>query len=223
MKPVILIGGGGHAKVVASTLIDLKIPILGFVDPDTSKSTLLGLPRLGDDDAILTHSADAVLLVQSIGGTRPCARRAKVFDHFKSLGYSFFTAIHPTAIVANDVEIGEGTVVFAGAVVQPGTRIGANCILNTRCSVDHDCHIGPNNHIAPGATLSGSITTGPNCHIGVGATIIQGLILGENSLVGAGSVVLKQVPPNTTVFGIPARSLPRLPADRSLPDDRSGA
>jgi sugar O-acyltransferase (sialic acid O-acetyltransferase NeuD family) len=207
MKPVILIGGGGHAKVVASTLMELKIPILGFVDPDTSKSTLLGLPRLGTEDAVLTHPPDSILLAQGLGSTRPTPLRAKVFDHFKSLGYSFITPVHPAATVATDVEIGEGTVIFAGVIIQPGTRIGPNCILNTRCSIDHDCLIGPHNHIAPGATLSGSITTGPNTHIGAGATLIQGLTLGENVLVGAGSVVLRQIPSNTTVFGIPARTL----------------
>lgn len=208
MKPVILIGGGGHAKVVASTLIELKIPILGFVDLDASKTTLLCLTRLGGDEAILAHPPDSVLLVQGLGSVSPKSARAKVFDHHKSLGYNFITAIHPAAIISKDVEIGEGTVIFAGAIVQPGVRIGENCVLNTRCSVDHDCTIGPHNHIAPGATLSGSITTGSNCHIGVGSTIIQGITVGESSLVGAGSVVLKNIPPNTTVFGIPARRLP---------------
>jgi sugar O-acyltransferase (sialic acid O-acetyltransferase NeuD family) len=211
MKSVILIGGGGHAKVVASTLLQLEIPTLGFTDLDPEKSTLLGLPRLGTDEIILTHPPDSILLAQGLGSTRPGPLRAKVFDHFKSLGYTFITLIHPSATVASDVEIGEGTVIFAGAVIQPGTRIGPNSILNTRCSVDHDCHIGPHTHIAPGATLSGTITTGPHCHIGAGATIIQSLTLGENSLVGAGSVVLRQVPPDTTVFGIPALPLRSLP------------
>lgn len=208
MKPVIIIGGGGHAKVVASTLLDLNIPVLGFVDPDPSKTTLLGLRRLGGDEAILDRSPDSILLALGLGCTRPTPLRAKVFDQYKSLGYTFVTAIHPAAIVASEVEIGEGTVIFAGAIVQPGVRIGPNCVLNTRCSVDHDCTIGAHNHIAPGATLSGSITTGSNCHIGVGSTIIQGLAIGENSLVGAGSVVLKNVLRGTTVFGIPARILP---------------
>lgn len=208
MKPVIIIGGGGHAKVVASTLAELKIPVLGFVDPDASKPTLLGLSRLGGDEAILAHPPDSVLLAQGLGSVGPGSPRAKVFDHHKSLGYNFVTATHPAATVAAEVEIGEGTVIFAGAIVQPGAQIGRNCILNTRCSVDHDCHIGAHNHIAPGATLSGSITTGADCHLGVGCTIIQGISLGEGVLVGAGSVVLKKVPSGTSVFGIPARPLP---------------
>lgn len=207
MKPVILIGGGGHAKVVASTLMELEISILGFVDPAPAHATLLGLPHLGGDDAVLAHAPAEILLAQGLGCTRPDPRRASVFEHFKSLGYYFITIVHPAASVATDVEIGEGTAILAGAIVQPGTRIGPDCILNTRCSVDHDCHIGSHNHIAPGATLSGSITTGANCHIGVGATIIQGLSIGENSLVGAGSVVLRSVPPDSTVFGVPARTL----------------
>jgi UDP-perosamine 4-acetyltransferase len=208
MKPVILIGGGGHAKVVASTLLELKIPILGFTDPEASRSTLFDIPRLGDDQAILRHPADEIWLAQGLGSIRPSAHRAEVFERFKSLGYSFITLIHPAAIVAMDVEIGEGSVIFAGAVVQAGTRIAANTILNTRCSVDHDCVIGSHVHISPGATLSADIHAEAGCHIGVGSTCIQGIRIGENALVGAGSVVLRNVPPGRHVFGVPARAIP---------------
>jgi UDP-perosamine 4-acetyltransferase len=208
MKPVILIGGGGHAKVLAATLIELKTPILGFTDLDPEKTTLLGLPRLGTDEIILTHPPDTIQLAHGLGSIRPGPLRAKVFDHFKSHGYTFLTAIHPTATIAPDVQIGEGTVVFAGVIIQPGTTIGENCILNTRCSIDHDCRIGPHNHIAPGATLSGTITTGPHCHIGTGATLIQGLTLGESTLIGAGAVLLRNTPPHTTHLGNPARIIP---------------
>lgn len=207
MKPVIIIiGGGGHAKVLASTLLQLERDVLGFTDPDETKTFLCGVPRLGDDEAILGHHPAEVLLVNGVGSTRPDSPRGGIFARFKDFGYSFLTVVHPAAFVAREAEIGEGTAVFAGAIVQADARIGPNCILNTRCSVDHDCHIGPHNHIAPGATLSGTITTGAGCHIGVGATILQGLTLGEGSLVGAGAVVLRDVPPHTTVVGNPARS-----------------
>ena len=86
MKPIIIIGGGGHAKVVASTLIELKFPILGFVDPDPSRTSLRGLPKLGGDEAILTHPPDSILLAQGLGSVRPNSARSKVFDHHKSLG-----------------------------------------------------------------------------------------------------------------------------------------
>ncbi len=206
MKPVIIIGGGGHAKVVASTLLKLQYPVLGFTDQDSTKPPLLGLPFLGSDEIITSHDPSEVLLVNGIGSIRPGPVRSGLFNRFKDLGHSFLTLIHPDASVAAETEIGEGTLIFAGAVVQPGTRIGRNCILNTRCSVDHDCVIGDHTHIAPGATLSGAVTTGGNCHIGVGATILQGIGIGRGALVGAGSVVVRPVAAGTSVYGVPARA-----------------
>jgi sugar O-acyltransferase (sialic acid O-acetyltransferase NeuD family) len=208
MKPVIVIGGGGHAKVVAATLFELGARVLGFTDPDSSRTVLAGLARMGGDDAILRHPPADILLAHGLGSIGPSDLRARVFQKFKDLGYSFITLVHPSATVAADVEIGEGTVIFAGSVVQPGTRIGSNAILNTRCSVDHDCVIGPHVHIAPGATLSGGVLAASGCHIGIGASVIQGIAIGADSLVGAGSVVLRDVAAGSRVFGVPARVIP---------------
>jgi len=208
MKPVIVIGGGGHAKVVVATLRELGAEVLGFTDTDPRRAALAGLARLGGDEAVLDYPPAEILLAQGLGSVQPAALRAQVFGKFKDLGYSFITLVHPAATVAADVEIGEGTVVFAGSVVQPGTRIGSNAILNTRCSVDHDCTIGPHVHIAPGATLSGGVMAADGCHIGIGAAVIQGISIGADALVGAGAVVLRDVIAGSRVFGVPARAIP---------------
>jgi sugar O-acyltransferase (sialic acid O-acetyltransferase NeuD family) len=217
MKPVIIIGGGGHAKVVASTLLLLRQSVLGFTDQDTSKTSLLGLPYMGDDGVILSYEPSEILLVNGVGSIRPGGLRAELFKRFKELGFSFLTLVHPAAVVAPESEIGEGALIFAGAVVQPGARIGPNCILNSRCSVDHDCDIGAHTHIAPGATLSGGVRTGPDCHIGVGATVIQGIEIGGGTLVGAGSVVVRPVAPGSTVMGVPARDVNHSAPDATHP------
>jgi sugar O-acyltransferase (sialic acid O-acetyltransferase NeuD family) len=208
MKPAIIIGGGGHAKVLASTLLALDHPILGFTDPDESRDLMLGVPRIGSDGIISSHDPSAVVLVNGIGCVEPGPLRATIFRRFKDLGYSFLTVIHPAASVAKDAVIGEGTAIFAGAVVQTAVTIGANAILNTRASVDHDCEIGSHVHIAPGVTLSGAVTVGDGTHLGVGCTVIQGVTIGTEALVGAGSVVLREVKAGARVFGNPARPIP---------------
>lgn len=208
MKPVIIIGGGGHAKVVADALRESGAGILGFTDRDASRPPFQGISRLGDDSIIASHGPDDVVLAMGIGSVGTSPLRADLFSRFKGLGFRFATVIHPRACVARDAVIGEGTVIFAGAVVQPGCVIGENVILNTRASVDHDSHIAAHVHIAPGSTLSGGVTVGERALIGVGCTIIQGLTIGRESLVGAGSVVVRDVPAGQRVFGVPARSIP---------------
>ncbi|MBX3740910.1 MAG: acetyltransferase [Akkermansiaceae bacterium] len=208
MKPVIIIGGGGHAKVVASTLQAAGQPVLGFTDTGGARPEMSGIPQLGGDEAIAGYDPSSVELVFGIGCIQPGPARAAIFHRFKGMGYDFRTVVHPTAWVAPDVEIGEGTVVFAGAIVQPGTRIGVNTILNSRSSVDHDCRIGSHVHIAPGAVLSGAVVVGDGAHLGVGCTIIQGLTIGGEALVGAGSVVVRDVAAGHRVFGVPARPIP---------------
>jgi UDP-perosamine 4-acetyltransferase len=205
MKPIIIIGGGGHAKVIASTIRALGHSILGFTDPNERQNDLFGIVRLGNDAALSAHHSSHVLLVNGIGCTRPGSLRASVFHKFKNLGYSFATLIHPSAFVAAEANIGEGSVVFAGAVVQAGVSIGRNAIINTKASVDHDSNIGDHVHLAPGVVISGGVKIGDDAHIGVGATLIQGITIGTGVMVGAGAVVLRDTPPHSTVWGVPAR------------------
>lgn len=208
MKPVIIIGGGGHAKVLLSTLRELDHPVLGFTDPNEELESLQGAARLGGDEAILNYDPDEIFLVNGVGSTQPGPVRAKIFHHWKAKGYHFATLIHPDAVVAQEAEIGEGSMILAGAVIQTDVRIGENTIINTRSSVDHDSDIGPHVHIAPGSTLCGAVTVGEGCHIGAGATIIQGITIGAGAMVAAGSVVLREVKPESRVLGNPARIIP---------------
>jgi len=207
--PVIVIGGGGHAKVLINTLIDLSVNILGFTDCDGGNinQTILEARFLGDDDIILQYPADSILLVNGLGSTKSTKKRKEIFEYFKNRGYSFTTVIHPASVVSRDVEISEGAQIMAGAIVQPGSHIGKNTIINTKVSVDHDCFIGDHVHLAPGVTLSGMVKAGSGSHIGTGATVIQGVHIGQNSLIGAGALVIKDVPAGATAVGVPARVL----------------
>lgn len=207
MKPVIILGAGGHAKVLIDLLQEISVPVIGLTDPAAAAKPagLLGLPVLGDDSVILEYSPDAVDLVNGLGTTGPATQRRDLYETFTRRGYAFRTLIHPAAVISRHAVIRPGTQVMAGAVIQAGCEIRENVIINTRASVDHDCLIGSHSHIAPGVTCSGGVRIGSGVHVGSGAVIIQGIAIGEGSIVGAGAVVAKTVESGVLVTGIPAK------------------
>lgn len=209
--PVIILGAGGHAKVLIDALLASSAVIAGIVDSDLTLTgnTVLGVPVLGGDDVVGAFLPAEIRLVNGLGSVGLPVKRRQLFERFKDRGYTFATVLHPSAVVASDVLLGEGAQVMAGAVIQPGCRIGINSIVNTRASVDHDGMIGDHVHIAPGVTLSGGVKIGAGSHLGTGTVVIQGIAIGEMSLVGAGSLVLKDVAPGVTVFGVPAKMVKR--------------
>ncbi|MCC7015876.1 MAG: acetyltransferase [Rhodospirillales bacterium] len=206
-KPVIVLGAGGHAKVLIAALGRLNARILGATDADAAKRSenVLGVPVLGGDEALSHHDPAAVLLVNGLGTAGQTGARRAICERFAGLGFRFAAVVDPWALLSDPVEIGEGAQVLAGAVVQPGARLGANCIVNTRASVDHDCVIGAHAHIAPGATLSGGVRVGEGAHVGTGASVIHAVRVGAGSVVGAGAAVIADVPDGATVAGVPAR------------------
>jgi sugar O-acyltransferase (sialic acid O-acetyltransferase NeuD family) len=206
--PRIIIGAGGHAKVLISVLRLAGEDILGVVEKDPKKhgTDLMGVPILGDDDVLSRYPCTDVALVNGVGGIHASGARRSLFERFKQKGYSFSQVIHPDATIAEDVRLEEGVQIMAGTVLQPGTTIGLNTLINTQATVDHDCFVGSHVHVAPGATLSGHVRVNDDAHIGTGAIIIQSLHIGKKSTVGAGAVVTQDVPDSTTVTGIPAKA-----------------
>ncbi len=205
--PIIVVGGGGHAKVLIDMLQLEGKTILGIVEKQLfAPGHRMGqVPVVGDDETVLRYRSAEILLVNGIGSTALPGRRAEIYARFTELGYRFAAVRHPAAVIAADVQFGEGAQVMAGAVLQPGCCIGTNVIINTRASIDHDCHIQDHTHIAPGVTLSGEVQVGAGSHIGTGAVVIQGIKIGKNVVVGAGAVVVRDVPDGLTVMGVPAR------------------
>lgn len=205
--PVIVLGAGGHARVLIDALQRAGIEISGATDVDSGLvgKSLLGVTVIGGDDAVEKYAPESIRLVNGLGSVRIDSARRRLFERFKGKGYQFAPVIHPSAVIAPDVVVSEGAQVMAGAVVQTGTRIGKNAIINTRAAVDHDCRIGEHAHIAPGATLSGEVEVGNGAHIGTGASIIQGIRLGRDCLVAAGAVVIGDVRDGAKVAGVPAK------------------
>ena len=206
--PVIIIGGGGHAKVLADMLKLEGRELLGYTDSSARFSPAPGLLYLGTDNDLRSYSPSGVCLANGVGSVRSASNRRRVFESLKTKGYEFAVVVHPSAIIASDVQLEEGVQVMARAVIQPGSHIGINSIVNTGAIVDHDCEIDAHVHVAPGAVLSGNVRLGEEAHIGSGATIIQGMVVGSRSLVGAGAVVVRNVPSDVTVCGVPARIVP---------------
>ena len=208
--PVILLGGGGHGRVLLDVLRLRAVTVLGITDPHPEGvRRVLGVAVLGPDSAVFNHDLSTILLVNGLGSTRDTRARHRLFESFRLRGYSFASLVHPGAIVAGDVLRGEGVLIMAGAVVQPGARLGANVLVNTRASIDHDCVIGDHVHLAPGVTLSGGVVVGAGAHVGTGATVIEGVRIGARALVGAGALVLRDVLDDARVAGVPARELAR--------------
>ena len=206
-----IIGAGGHAKVVLSTVLEVGLSVDGLFDDDPQKQgvDILGVPVIGTvSDAKRKGPARGVL---AIGDNRTRYRLAQ-----KLLGWKWLPVVHPKAYVHPSASLGPGTVVFAGAVIQPDTRIGAHAIINTGATVDHDCLVGDFVHIAPGAHLAGNVTISEGALIGMGAVVLPGIKVGAWAVVGAGAVVVEDLPPRVTVVGVPARPLKSVKQGREL-------
>lgn len=207
--PVVIVGAGGHAAVVADALLAAGRAVLGFVDSDVSKagSHLLGLPVLGDDSALLAHGVDAIELVNGVGGTGETStlgRRAAVQRRLEGAGWRFATVLHPAAVVSVYARLNPGCQVMAGSVVQALATIGAGAIVNTRAVVEHDAWVGAFAHVGPGAVLCGKVRLGTGAHVGAGATVRQGVTLGDEVVVGIGAAVVRTCSAGVLV-GVPAR------------------
>lgn len=208
----VLLGAGGHAKVVLDLIRLAKIVLSGVNDPKIAAGSLWNndVPGLSVDDIAQHFPPSSTKLLNGIGSLPGNTLRSQLFERFRAEGYRFQVLIHPSAIVAEGISIGEGAQIMAGAILQPGCRIGANSIINTGAIVDHDCVIGQHCHIAPGAVLSGAVTLGESVHVGTGAAVIQGVDLGDRSVVGAGATAKKNLAADRWL--LPAKAFEK-PAD----------
>lgn len=203
--PLLIIGAGGHAAVLAEIIKLSKRPVVGVIAlQEQHISGFAEYPYLGADATIEQYDPTTIQLINAVGAVSVQSnhRRDEIFKKYKQMGYSFATLIHPSAVIASTASIGEGAQIMAGVVIQPNVIVGNNTIINTRASIDHDCQIGESVHIAPGAILSGNIVLGRKSHIGVGATLIQGLTIGDEVMVCAGATIISKIPSAQKVMGV---------------------
>lgn len=201
--PEIIVGAGGHGRVVADALRLEGRVVAGFVDPDPDP-TSAGLPVLGDDE-VLRQWPDCGL-VNGIGGPVGSELRRRVQTRLEAEGRRFFGVRHPSAIVAATARLDPTVQLLARAVVQPGAILEAGVVVNTGAIIEHDCVVGAFAHCAPGSILCGGVRVGAGCHIGAGAVIREGVRLGDRVVIGAGAVVVRDcLDAGALLLGVPAR------------------
>jgi sugar O-acyltransferase (sialic acid O-acetyltransferase NeuD family) len=205
-KPLILIGGGGHASVLADILIGQGREILAVISPDdiSSRAVFSGIPHFGQDEEVARFPPESVLLVNGIGMMPRSTFRKRINQKFLALGYSFETVIASDAKVSDFAKINSGVQILSGARVQTGSVVAEHTIINSGALIEHDCQIGAYNHIAPNATLCGEVRTAEDVYIGANSTLIQGVVLESQSIVGAGAILTKQLQKGCTCY--PARA-----------------
>jgi acetyltransferase EpsM len=194
-KEFVLIGAGGHAKVIIGIIEEMGGKILFINDTGTDITELHGylvtkeMPEAGVD------------VIIAVGNNAVRKRIAS------QLNNPFGTAIHPRANLSKRLLIGEGTVIMAGATINPNAEIGKHCIINTNASVDHDCRIGDFVHISPGVSLAGNVTVGEGTQVGIGSSVIPGITIGKWATIGAGAAIIEDVPDYAVVVGVPGKMI----------------
>jgi sugar O-acyltransferase (sialic acid O-acetyltransferase NeuD family) len=208
---IILWGGTGQAKVVRPIIEHYGSRVVAvFDDTPKIKSPFYDVPIYEGWGQFLNwiKSQDRSEIGFCISIGNPHGRiRLKLHEQLIKEGLKAVTLAHPSAIIAANATIGEGTQIMAGAIIQPEAVIGKQCIINTNASVDHECKISDGCEIAPGAILCGDIFTGVNVWICAGSTILPRIKIGNDVIVGAGSVVIRDVMENSIVVGVPAKLL----------------
>lgn len=197
MTSLLIIGAGGHGKVVADTARSSGYDDISFLDDAWPEKLNNGAWQVRGRPAI-SDSPTFCAVGNNIA-------RETIFSTFE-LGDAPVLA-HPSTIVSPTSQIGNGTLLVAGAIVNADARIGRGVILNTACSIDHDCEIADFAHISPGARLAGGVKVGRRSWIGIGAVVREGIHIGDDVVIGAGSVVVTNIENGAKVCGVPARTI----------------
>ena len=208
MEKIVIIGGGGHAKVLISIIKkSLLFEIIGYVD-NSDLGIVLGVPYLGNDDILKEIISQGIKIAAiGIGQVNVTQRRSQVVNRVREIGFTFPVIISKDAIVNEDVLIEEGTQIFDGVVINSGSSIGKFNIVNTKSTIEHDCKIGNFCHIATGAVLSGGVEVDDFSMIGSNSVIVQYKKISSRCMIQSGCVVTKDISEEGIYVGNPARKL----------------
>jgi sugar O-acyltransferase (sialic acid O-acetyltransferase NeuD family) len=198
-ESVVIIGASGHGKVIADIIIKSGDCLLGFLDDDDSlPDKILDFPILGKTEDICKYD-NKVKFIIGIGNN---SLRKQIDEKYS---INWYTAIHPSAVIAVDVSIGKGSVVMANSVINPSTKIGRHCIINSGAIVEHDNEIGDFVHISPNVSLGGTVKVDELTHVGIGVTVKNNVSITTECVVGAGAVVVRDITEKGVYVGVPVK------------------
>jgi len=200
MNKLIIIGAGGHGKVITDIAIKNRYTDIVFVD-DRARGFCMGFPIVGTVSDLKIYDNGKTDFIIGIGNN---SIRKMIAEQYH---VNWVTLIHPSAQIASGVQIGVGTVIMAGVIVNPCTSIGKHCILNTGAIIEHDNVIDDFVHISPNAVLGGTVRVGEGTHIGIGVTVKNNIEICKNCIIGAGAVVVKNIANEGIYVGVPAGKL----------------
>jgi sugar O-acyltransferase (sialic acid O-acetyltransferase NeuD family) len=205
MKTLVIIGAGGHGRVVADCAQQLNnYSEILFLDDgfETSKHSgdweVAGFVK---DYSLYIDNSDFIVALGSN------ALREKILEQLKNSNANIATLIHPSAVISPNTFMGKGVVVCANAVINIGSHIADGCIINTGSTIDHDCNVQQYSHISPGVNIAGGVNVGPLSWLGIGSTVIECITIAENTQVGAGAVITQSTIPNSLYLGVPAKRI----------------
>lgn len=204
MKNLILIGAGGHAKSVADSINKLEYELCGFID-SSKKGTHMGLPIWGIELEDIPNYEEYSYFV-SIGDVE---YRKIWFEKILDMGLELINIIDSSAIISSSAKIGIGNFIGKMAVINAEVEIGNNNVINTKALVEHECKIGDHCHLSTNSVINGNVIVGNSVFMGSSSVCNGQLKIGSNSIIGSGSVVIKDVPEEVTVVGVPARVIER--------------
>ena len=209
MQKVVIVGSGGHAKVIIDIFRSAGVyEPLGCTDVLSKDKKVAGVPVLGDDSILPKLFSDSIKYAFIALGDN--AVRARLAKRVKEIGFELVNAVSPHSYVSASARMGSGIAIMPGAVVNPEATIGDNVIINTGASVDHDCVIEAFCHIAPGCSIAGNVKIGRGSLLGIGSVVIPNVTVGEWSVLGAGSVVTCDLPGRSVALGFPAKVVKEL-------------
>lgn len=200
VKNLIIIGAGGHGKVIADIAVNVGYQKILFLDNNEAIYECMGYPVVGKIEDIQKYRGYEAII--AIGNAEI---REKIYNKLLMEGMNIATLIHPTAVVSKDVSIGIGTVIMAGVIVNPGTSIGRGCIINTAATIDHDNILEDFVHVSVGAHLAGTVLVGRKTWVGAGTIVNNNISICSECMIGSGAVVVKDIVEAGIYVGMPAR------------------
>ena len=207
MKKIVLIGAGGFGREVYHIIENYNI--VGYIDKLNKSNYILSEKILGDDDLLnnLKSKFNCNNVCVTIGNSK---LREKLFRSAKSSKLKIPKIINSHSFVASNVEIGEGSIIYPGAVLMDGVKIGKGVLINSNVTVGHDSSIGDFCNINPGTNIAGKVKIGNHSTLGIGSSIREELTIGNDVIIGGGSMVTKNINDSTLSYGVPSKPINKI-------------